>query len=139
MSKSCRKVKMEWVRWGGCKMWSFIKQHNATDVISFEGVCILDMRTTGISTRVVAPCKCLHHKLSPNGFQRIQITVHPTGLITADNMEPQDLHIQYLHLQDHLRPAVQTAVAAIWTNRQKPSHLHALRPHGGLNLTAVHN
>uniref|UniRef100_A0A9J8ASC2 Transposase Tc1-like domain-containing protein n=1 Tax=Cyprinus carpio carpio TaxID=630221 RepID=A0A9J8ASC2_CYPCA len=60
----------------------------------------------------------------------------------------QDLHIQHLHLQDHLRPATQTAAATIGLhnqrisaqtvrNRLREAHLHA-RPHRGLDLTAVH-
>ncbi len=60
----------------------------------------------------------------------------------------QDLHIQHLHLQDHLRPATRTAAATIDLHNQRISaqtvrnhlreaHLHALRPHRGLDLTAV--
>ncbi len=60
----------------------------------------------------------------------------------------QDLHIQHLHLQDRLRPATRTAAATIGLHNQKTSaqtvrnhfreaHLHARRPHRGLDLTAV--
>ncbi len=60
----------------------------------------------------------------------------------------QDLHIQHLHLQDHLRPATRTAAATIGLhnqrisaqtvrNRLREAHLHARRPHRGLDLTAV--
>ncbi len=60
----------------------------------------------------------------------------------------QDLHIQHLHLQDRLRPATQTAAATIGLrnqrisaqsvrNRLRDAHLHARRPHRGLDLTAV--
>uniref|UniRef100_A0AAR2K7X9 Resolvase HTH domain-containing protein n=1 Tax=Pygocentrus nattereri TaxID=42514 RepID=A0AAR2K7X9_PYGNA len=60
----------------------------------------------------------------------------------------QDLHIQHLHLQDHLRPATQTAAATIGLHNQRISaqtvrkclreaHLHACCPHRGLHLTAV--
>ncbi|KAL0152888.1 hypothetical protein M9458_051821 [Cirrhinus mrigala] len=60
----------------------------------------------------------------------------------------QDLHIQHLHLQDHLRPANRTAAAAIGLrnqrisaqtvrNRLREAHLHARCPHRGLDLTAV--
>ncbi len=60
----------------------------------------------------------------------------------------QDLHIQHLHLQDRLRPANRTAAATIGLhkqiisaqivrNRLRESHLHARRPHQGLDLTAV--
>ncbi len=52
----------------------------------------------------------------------------------------QDLHIQHLHLQDHLRPATRTAAATIGLhnqrisaqtvrNRLREAHLHARRPH----------
>ncbi len=58
----------------------------------------------------------------------------------------QDLHIQHLH--DRLRPATQTAAATIGLhnqrisaqtvrNRLREAHLHARRPHRGLDLTAV--
>ncbi len=60
----------------------------------------------------------------------------------------QDLHIQHLHLQDRLRPATWTAAATIGLhnqrisaqtvrNRLREAHLHARRPHRGLDLTAV--
>ncbi len=60
----------------------------------------------------------------------------------------QDLHIQHLYLQDHLRPATRTAAATIGLhnqiisaqtirNRLRETHLHACRPHRGLDLTAV--
>ncbi len=62
----------------------------------------------------------------------------------------QDLHIQHLHLQDRLRPATRTAAATIGLhnqrisaqtvrNRLREAHLHARRPHRGLDLTAVHH
>ncbi len=60
----------------------------------------------------------------------------------------QDLHIQHLHLQDRLRPAARTAAATIGLhnqgisaqtvrNRLREAHLHARRPHRGLDLTVV--
>ncbi len=60
----------------------------------------------------------------------------------------QDLHIQHLHLQDRLRPATRTDAATIGLhnqriavhtvrNRLREAHLHAQRPHRGLDLTAV--
>ncbi len=60
----------------------------------------------------------------------------------------QDLHIQYLHLQDRLRPATRTAAATIGLHNQiisaqtvrnhlRQAHLHARCPHRGLDLTAV--
>ncbi len=61
----------------------------------------------------------------------------------------QDLNIQHLHLQDHLRSAIRTAAAAIGLhnqiisaqtvrNRLREDNLHARHPHRGLYLTAVH-
>ncbi|KAK0143180.1 Transposable element Tcb2 transposase [Merluccius polli] len=60
----------------------------------------------------------------------------------------QDLHIQHVHLQDRLRPATRTAAATIGLhnqrisaqtvrNRLREAHLHARRPHRGLDLTPV--
>uniref|UniRef100_A0A8C7WZ85 Transposase Tc1-like domain-containing protein n=1 Tax=Oryzias sinensis TaxID=183150 RepID=A0A8C7WZ85_9TELE len=60
----------------------------------------------------------------------------------------QDLHIQHVHLQDRLRPATRTAAETIALhnhrispqtvrNRLKEAHLHARRPHRGLDLTPV--
>ncbi len=60
----------------------------------------------------------------------------------------QDLHIQHLHLQDCQRPATRTAAATIGLhnqrisaqtvrNRLREAHLHTLRPHRGLVMTAV--
>ncbi len=60
----------------------------------------------------------------------------------------QDIHIQHLHLQDRLRPDTRTAAATIGLhnqrmsaqtvrNRLREAHLHARRPHRGLDLTAV--
>ncbi|KAL0162508.1 hypothetical protein M9458_041904 [Cirrhinus mrigala] len=62
----------------------------------------------------------------------------------------QDLHIQHLPLQDRLRSATRTAAATIGLHKQsflvsaqtvrnhlRETHLHARRPHRGLDLTAV--
>ncbi len=61
----------------------------------------------------------------------------------------QDLHIQHLHLQDHLRPATRTAAATIGLHNQRISaqtvrnllreaHLHARRPHRGQMADSVY-
>uniref|UniRef100_A0A3P9KLZ0 Tc1-like transposase DDE domain-containing protein n=1 Tax=Oryzias latipes TaxID=8090 RepID=A0A3P9KLZ0_ORYLA len=57
---------------------------------------------------------------------------------------PQDLHIQHVHLQDRLRPAAETIglhnhriSAQTVRNRLREAHLHARRPHRGLDLTPV--
>ncbi len=80
-------------------------------------------------------------------FQRIwkyiQLASQPQTTVTTP---AQDLHIQHLHLQDHLRPATQTAAATIGLHNQRISaqtvrnllreaHLHACRPYRGLDLT----
>ncbi len=60
----------------------------------------------------------------------------------------QGLLIQHLHLEDRLRPATRTAAATIGLhyqrisaqtvrNRLREAHLHARRPHRGLDLTTV--
>ncbi len=110
------------------KMCSFITQHNATAVASFKGACKwhADCRNVQQSGCPWIKCSFLYHKSTP----------------------AQDLHIQHLHLQDHLRPATRTAAATISLhyqiisaqtvrNRLRQAHLHARRPHWGLDLTVV--
>ncbi|ROL41167.1 E3 ubiquitin-protein ligase TRIM39 [Anabarilius grahami] len=62
---------------GHSKMCSFITQHNATDVASFEGACN-GMLTAGMSTRAVE-CSFLYHKPSPKAFQRIWQYIQPAS------------------------------------------------------------
>ncbi len=61
----------------------------------------------------------------------------------------QDLHIQHLQFQDHLRPVTRTAAATIGLHNQiisaqtvrnhlREAPLHARHPHRGLDLTGVH-
>ncbi len=58
---------------GHSKMCSFITQHNATDVASFEGACNWhsDCRDVHQSCCLLIECLFLYHKPSPKEFQRI--------------------------------------------------------------------
>ncbi len=109
----------------------------------------IGMLTAGMSTRAVA-CELNVH-FSPKAFQIIWQYIQPasqTQTMCNRSTPAQDIHIQHLLLQDHLRPATWTAAATIGLHNQRMSaqtvrnhireaHLHARRPHRGLDLTAV--
>ncbi len=132
-------------------MCSFITQHNATDVTSFEGGCTWHADRRNFHQRCCPwiECSFLYHKPSPKRFQGIWQYIQPASQPQTRVTTPaQDLHIQHLHLQDRLRPATRTAAATIGLynqrisahtvrNRLREAHLHAHHPHQGLDLTAV--
>ncbi len=76
---------------GHSKICSFITQHNATDVASFEGACNChaDCRNVHQSCCPWIECSFLYHKPSPKAFQRIaEFTIpeswkHPSSCMAS--------------------------------------------------------
>ncbi len=118
-------------------MCSFITQHNATDVASFEGACNwhADCRNVHQSCCPWIECSFLYHKLSPKAFQRIwhyiQLASQPQT--TCNNTSPGATRTAAATISLHnQRISAQTV-----RNLLREAHLHACRPHRGLDLTAV--
>ncbi len=128
------------------KMCSFITQHNATYVASFEGACNwhADCRNVHQSCCPWIECPFIYHKPSPKSFHRIWKYIQPASQpqTTCNHISPGPPHPASSPPRSSETAATiglhnQRISAQTVRNRLREAHLHARRPHRGLDLTAV--
>ncbi len=127
-------------------MCSFITQHNAIDVASFERACNwhADCRNAHQSCCPWIECSFLYHKPSPKAFQRIWQYIQPASQpqTTCNHTNPGPPHpasspprsFETSHPESCCNKTFLTQTVR---NSLREANLHARRPHRGLDLTAV--
>ncbi len=130
---------------GHSKMCSFITQHNATDVASFEGACNwhADCRNVHQSCCPWIECSFLYHKPSPKAFQRIWPYIQPASQpqTMCNHTSPGPPHpasspprsSETSHPTAAATISLDNQIISTQTVRNRPreAHLHACHPHRG--------
>ncbi len=123
---------------GHSKMCSFITQHNATDVTSFEGGWNwhADCRNVHQSCCPWIECSFLYHKPSPKAFQRIWQYIQPvsqpqTPCIHTSPGPPHPASSPPRSSEtSHPDSCYNNRLETVRNHLREP-HLHARRPHQG--------